>query len=305
MRLAAISVDLDEIGCYTAIHGLPTPSGDAASAIYRRALPRIEAWLAEIGVSATFFTIGSDLSTPVAADAVRRLHAAGHEIGNHSFSHRYDFSLGTPDAIRDDVARGRDAIAALTGRAPSGFRAPGYNVVDEVFDALEALGVAYDSSVFPCPAYYVARAASLAWIRARGRRSVSLRGDAGVLRASADPYRAGRPYWRPGGGIVELPIGVTRDLRLPFIGTSVVLAGTRGAAWLAHRIAGRPLVNLELHGIDFADAEQDDLAFLQPHQPDLRRTFDQKRAALTTAVMTLRDEGYDFVTLDEAAATVT
>ena len=39
-RLAALSVDLDEIGCYTAIHGLEAPSEDAARAIYRQAVPR-------------------------------------------------------------------------------------------------------------------------------------------------------------------------------------------------------------------------------------------------------------------------
>lgn len=304
MRLAALSIDLDEIPRYTAIHGLEAPSEEAAWAVYRHALPRIEAWLVELGVRATFFAIGEDLAEPVAAAAIRRLHEAGHEIGNHSFSHRYDFSLGAPAAIRDDVARGRDAIARVTGRTPTGFRAPGYNVVDDVFDGLEALGVAYDSSVFPCPAYYAARAASLAWIGVRGRRSASLRGDPNVLRAPADPYRVGRPYWRSGSGVVELPIGVTRGARLPFLGTSVALAGPSGGAWLARRIAGRPFVNFELHGIDFADADADGLAFLRPHQPDLRRSHAQKRDALRTAVEALREAGYSFVTLAEAAQQV-
>lgn len=301
MWLAALSIDLDEIPCYAAIHGLAAPAGDAAWAVYRRALPRIEAWLAEIDARATFFAIGADLADPVAAAAIARLHRAGHEIGNHSFSHRYDFSLGTRDAIHEDVVRARDAIAAITGNAPRGFRAPGYNVVDTVFDVLEALGVTYDSSVFPCPAYYAARAVSLAWIAARGRRSVSLRGDPNVLRAPADPYRIGRPYWRAGAGIVELPIGVTHAARLPFLGTSVALAGKRGGAWLTRGMVGRPFVNFELHGIDFADANEDAIGFLRAHQPDLRRPLAEKRDALRSAVDTLRDAGYVFVTLAEAA----
>ena len=42
-----------------------------------------------------------------------------------------------------------------------GFRAPGYTITDEVFDVLAELGVAYDSSVFPCPAYWAAKAAAI------------------------------------------------------------------------------------------------------------------------------------------------
>lgn len=304
MRLAALSVDLDEIPCYAAIHGLAPPGGDTAHAVYRCALPRFEALLDALGIRATFFAIGSDLDDAGAAAAIRRLHRGGHEVANHSFWHRYDFSRSTPEAMREDVARGRDAIAAVTGEAPVGFRAPGYNVVDAVFDVLADLGVAYDSSVFPCPAYYGARAAAIAWIRARGRRSTSLVGDAGVLRAPADPYRVGRPYWRRGDGTLELPIAVTRATsgRLPFIGTSLVLSGAARAAWLTRRIAGRPLVNLELHGIDLADADEDGLGFLAGHQPDLRRPVARKRASLVAAVTALRDAGYTFVTLREATS---
>jgi hypothetical protein len=303
MRVAALSIDLDEIRCYAEIHGLDGGAVRGAHAVYRCAVPRFETWLDALGMRATFFVIGSDLGDAEAAATVLRLHRAGHEIANHTFSHRYDFSRGTRESIRDEIARGNDAIARVTGEAPVGFRAPGYNVVDAVFDALAELGFAYDSSVFPCPAYYGARAAALGWIRARGRRSHSIAGDPGVLLADADPYRVGRPYWRHGDGILELPIGVTGAMsgRLPFIGTALALAGPSRAAWLARRIAGRPLVNLELHGIDLADAERDGLDWLVPHQPDLRRPAGAKEAALTAAVEVLREAGYAFVPLREAA----
>ncbi len=304
MRLAALSIDLDEIPCYASIHGLHAPDTGAAHAIYRRALPRFEALLTELGLPATFFAIGRDLDDAEAAASIRRLDRAGYEIGNHTYAHRYDFSLGAADAIRDDIRRGRDAIASVTGHAPVGFRAPGYNVVDAVFDALAELGFTYDSSVFPCPAYYAARATAIAWIHARGRHSSSIVGDPGVLAAPADPYRVGRPYWRRGDGVLELPIGVTRASsgRLPFIGTTLALAGPSRSAWLARRIAGRELVNLELHGIDLADAAEDDLGFLVPHQPDLRVPLARKRATLLATLGVLREAGYQFVTLRDAAA---
>jgi hypothetical protein len=303
MRLAAISVDLDEIPCYAAIHGLPPPTGECAHAVYRKTVPRFEALFDRFALRATFFAIGSDLADAGARDAIARLHAAGHEIGNHTLNHRYDFTRLPATELRAEIDGGARAIEAVTGARPRGFRAPGYTIVDDVFDALVELGAGYDSSVFPCPSYYAAKAAAIAAIAARRRRSLSIVDDPRMLRAPADPYRVGRPYYCRGDGLIELPIGVTRGatLRLPYIGTTVVLAGASGAGWLTRRIVGRPLINLELHGIDLADAGQDELAFLVAHQPDLRRDLAHKQSALESAIWTLHGAGYEFVTLAEAA----
>jgi peptidoglycan-N-acetylglucosamine deacetylase len=305
MRLCALSVDLDEVPCYAAIYGLPPPGGDhpSAHAIYRNALPRWEALCDQLGIRATFFAIGSDMKDAQAAQAIARLHAAGHEIGNHSFHHRYDLTRMPRDVMREDVEAGMAALTAVTGERPLGFRAPGYVVSDTLFQELESLGVLYDSSVFPCPAYYTAKALAISWIRMRGRSSRSIVDDPRVLMAPADPYRIGRPYYRRGQGLLELPIGVTseRSGRLPFIGTYIVLGGSPGALWLARQVRERPLVNLEAHGIDLADADEDGLAFLRPHQVELKRDVRDKRAALESAIWTLRGAGYEFVTLSEAA----
>ena len=45
----------------------------------------------------------------------------------------------------------------------------------------------------------------------------------------------------------------------------------------------------------------DGLEWLGPHQPDLRRGARSKRAALESAIATLRRHGYELVTLAEAA----
>ncbi len=300
MRLCAVSVDLDEIACYAAIHGLPPPSAAAARAIYERALPRLARVFEDEGIPATFFAVGADLDEPNAA-RLAALRRAGHEIGNHSLSHRYDLTRLGREEIRAEIEGGAAAIERASGERPAGFRAPGYTITDEVFEVLAELGVRYDSSVFPCPAYFGAKAAAIGAIRARGRRSHSIVDDPRVLSAPADPYRVGRPYWRRGRGIAELPIGVSRGPRLPYIGTNVVLSGTRGARLFTRAIVGRPLVNLELHGIDLADAEEDGLAFLAPHQLDLRRSAREKDAALRAALGELRGSGNCFVALREAA----
>jgi len=303
MKLLALSIDLDEIPCYAAIYGLPAPDEHAARAIYERGVPRFEALFDALGARGTFFAIGSDLRQAHAAQAIERLHRAGHEIGNHTFHHRYDLTRRDAASIREDIAEGIATIAAITGEAPRGFRAPGYTITDTVFEQLRELGVGYDSSVFPCPPYYGAKALALGAIALRGRSSHSILDTPRVLTAPADPYRICAHYTQRGGGLLELPIGVTSRAtgQLPFIGTSVVLSSEKMARWLARRIAHRPLVNFELHGIDLCDAEQDGLSFLKPSLVELSRSVEHKRRSLLAAVRELLDAGYELVTLAQAA----
>lgn len=301
-RLAALSVDLDEIACYAAIHGVDMHD-ESHHAIYERALPRLSELFAREGVKATFFAIGSDLEHGPSRAALDTLARDGHEIANHSYSHFYDLTRRARGVVAGDIERGAAAIERATGKRPVGFRAPGYTITDETFEILEAQGYLYDSSVFPCPTYYAAKTLAIHAYKSFGRPSRSVVDDPRVLLAPADPYRRGAPYWQRGEGLLELPVGVTRDGtgRMPYIGTYVVLSGGPGARLLTEAIAGRPFVNLELHGIDASDAHDDGLTWLMPHQPDLRRRGRDKLAALESAITTLRRTGYELCTLEEAA----
>ena len=301
MRLCAVSVDLDEIPNYFAIHGLPEPAGASKTLVYDVAIDRLLALARELAIPLTLFAVGSDLARGASAAKLREAREAGCEIGNHTLDHRYDLvRLGRPE-IRRQVEEGARAIERATGVAPRGFRAPGYTITDEVFSVLAELGVAYDSSVFPCPAYWAAKAAAIGLIALRGRTSRSIVDTPAVLTAPTRPYRVGRPYWRRGEGLVELPVQVTRGLRLPFIGTYVTLPRPRVARHLARGCVGEPLVNLELHGIDVLDAA-DGLEALRPYQPDVRVPRERKLAALRAVVDELRRADYSFVTLGAAAA---
>jgi peptidoglycan/xylan/chitin deacetylase (PgdA/CDA1 family) len=301
MRLASISVDLDEIPNYFEIHGLAAPSGETASLVYDVALERLRG-LADAGrFPLTLFVIASDLHRAPARDGLRAATREGHEMANHSLDHRYDFVRLGRDEIEKQITAAADAIEQGTGERPVGFRAPGYTITDEVFDVLADLEIAYDASVFPCPGYWLAKTAAIGSIALRGRTSRSIVDTPSVLRAPTRPYRVGRPYWRRGDGVLEIPVQVTRGLRLPFIGTSVTLAGASGARLLAKMCVGEPLVNLELHGIDVLDAT-DGLEALRPHQVDVRVAAQKKIEAILSACEVLRDAGYTFVTMREAAA---
>ena len=301
VRLASVSVDLDEIPNYFEIHGLGAPPEDAAGLVYDVALDRLRG-MADAGrFPLTLFVIGSDVGRTAARDGLRAAVRDGHEMANHSLDHRYDLVRLGKGEIRRQIAGGADAIEQATGERPVGFRAPGYTITDEVFEVLDELDVAYDASVFPCPAYYAAKTAAIGAIALRGRKSRSIVDTPNVLRAPMRPYRVGRPYWKRGDGVLEIPVQVTRGLRLPFIGTSVTLAGPSRARLLAKMCIGEPLVNLELHGIDVLDAA-DGLEALRPHQPDVRVDAKRKIDAILAAVEELRRAGYTFVTMREAAA---
>lgn len=312
-RLASVSVDLDEIHHYQRIHGIARagsgsgagPRSDDAGghAVYDVAIPRFARFAREHALPLTFFAVGADARRPANAAALRRLSRAGHEIANHSLDHRYDLTRLPEAAMRRQVVEGALAIREAVGLVPTGFRAPGYLMNDRLAQVLAQCDVGYDSSVFPCPAYYAAKALVLGGQRVWGRRSASLVGSPEVLRAPIEPYRLGRPYWRRGTGLVELPIQVTRRLRLPFIGTALTLAGPRLAEWLVQQIIGAPFVNLELHGIDLL-AAADGLSELAAYQADLRVPLARKFQVLQRVVAGLKGAGYQFVRLDEAAEQV-
>jgi peptidoglycan/xylan/chitin deacetylase (PgdA/CDA1 family) len=302
--LCSVSVDLDEIPNYYAIHGLSLPpSRHGVTAVYDIALSRLDEWSRANGVPLTLFAIGSDLGRHESAERLRALAERGHEVANHTLDHLYDLTRRSADEMRRQVEEGILAIKKATGYRPTGFRAPGYTVTDDLFGVLRNLDVAYDSSVFPCPPYYLAKVLKLALIRVAGRRSHSVRDTPNVLRAPTSPYRIGTPYWTKGTGLTEIPIQVTRGPRLPFIGTTVTMAGPNMAKVLTRLVLGEPVVNLELHGIDVLDAD-DGFPELREHQPDARIPHRRKLQSLDAAIGELRKAGYAFVRMDEAARVV-
>ncbi|HKQ70617.1 MAG TPA: polysaccharide deacetylase family protein, partial [Polyangiaceae bacterium] len=224
-RLCAVSVDLDEIPFYRQIHGLSSGERAGDHAVFDVALLRLEDFARALGIPLTFFVIGATLERPDNARKLAELASRGHELGNHTYGHKYELTRLDAAVMSDEVVQGELAIERATGQKPVGFRAPGYTVTDELLGLLEHRGYLYDSSVFPCPLYWAAKKTAISLIRLRGRKSHSVADTANVLRAPARPYRIGHPYWERGGGLLELPVQVTRGLRAPFIGTSLTVAG--------------------------------------------------------------------------------
>jgi peptidoglycan/xylan/chitin deacetylase (PgdA/CDA1 family) len=304
--LVSVSVDLDPLECYFRIHALgDAPADPVRHAILRRCLPRLADLFAKHDVKATFFVVGRDLEDDAEGRRLLiELAAAGHELANHTYAHPYDLVRLGPARIAEQIDRCHDLIGEACGQPPLGFRAPGYEISAAVIDHLCARGYRYDSSAFPAIPYYLAKAAVMGLIRAAGRQSGSILGSPAVLAAPREPYRPapGAPYRRGDLPIIELPITVTPALRLHVIGTLLVIA----PPWLRRRLVasalGTRFFNLELHGIDLADAPADGIpAALIAKQPDLRVSLQQKWAALDATLAEARAAGAQFVPLRDAA----
>jgi len=165
----SVSLDLDGLGCYAAIHGLPIALDDRAlRAVPEVALGRFCELFAAERVPATFFAIGREVQ--YAPGALREAGRA-NEIGSHSFAHDYALSRRTAAEISFDLQQCEEALAAAGLEKPRGFRAPGYTISDRLIDAVRERGYLYDSSLLPSPGYYALKALALAGYALLGRKS--------------------------------------------------------------------------------------------------------------------------------------
>jgi peptidoglycan/xylan/chitin deacetylase (PgdA/CDA1 family) len=83
--------------------------------------PQVLNILQEYGVKATFFCIGRQVANY--PDLVRQEYAAGHIVGNHSWSHP-NLTFFSPAVILSQLTLTSDAIQKATGGRPTFFRPP-------------------------------------------------------------------------------------------------------------------------------------------------------------------------------------
>jgi polysaccharide deacetylase family protein (PEP-CTERM system associated) len=175
-------------------------------------------WLAEHGVRATFFTLGTVAESQ--PWIVRRIADAGHEVASHGYHHR---RLNRMDgrAARDAIVRSRQILQDVSGQAVLGFRAPDFSIDGRslhLLDVVREAGYRYDSSINPTTLHDVYGAAG----------------------APRDPHRLA-------SGLVEFPPATVRVLGLVI----TVLGGgyfRLAPLWLSRRVltaaeaAGRSLM---------------------------------------------------------------
>ncbi|MCX5748234.1 MAG: polysaccharide deacetylase family protein [Proteobacteria bacterium] len=83
--------------------------------------PALLAALDQLGVKATFFVVGAAVDAH--PDVTRQIVAGGHELGNHTYTHRY-LPMARSKAVLRELAATDRAIERATGTVPTIARPP-------------------------------------------------------------------------------------------------------------------------------------------------------------------------------------
>ena len=265
-------------------------------------VPRILGWLDDVGVRATFFSIGSDVERWPSAFAA--IVQAGHEIASHTFAHARDFSRQSAEAVRADLERADAAIASATGVKPLGFRAPGYTISSAVIHVLGDLGYAYDASVVPSWSYSTLKRL-FQWIGGRAYRSYLVPQELACCRAPRLPYPiAPSALFAPSDDarLIEIPLTALGAVQFPCIHGLSVRLPVIGQRYLERAIMRRPFFSFAFHDLEFSDrGDFGKLPASVMTEPHLRTPIEarlQRLSAVIARVKAVRP----FVTLSAVAA---
>ena len=277
--IASLSLDADNLWAYQMTHG--DPGWDSyptyLDALARVVLPVFD----DLGLHITFFVVGQDAALEKNHDAIASLAAAGHEIGNHSFRHQPWLHRYSLEEIHHELAMTEDALEAVTGQRPVGFRGPGYSLSPDVLRALMDRGYEYDCSTLPTVIGPLARR----YYFRSAKLSAAQRAERAHLFGSArDGLQPLKPYrWVAGPqSLVEIPVTTMPLARVPIhLSYVLYLAGPSPAAAYRYFDAAMRMCSLRnvqpsilLHPLDFLGADDvDSLQFF----PGMHLTGARKR----------------------------
>jgi peptidoglycan/xylan/chitin deacetylase (PgdA/CDA1 family) len=291
-QLASLSLDLDNLWSYQMTHG--DAGWDRYSSYLDVVVPILLELLAARDQRITFFVVGQDAVLERNGHAIRAIADDDHEIGNHSFRHEPWLHRYTPSQIGAELARTEDAIVALTGRRPVGFRGPGYSLSEDVLRGLIDREYVYDCTTLPSVTGPLAR-----WYFFRSvELSPEQRAERGHLFGSAsEALRPLHPYeWAVGSDrLLELPVTTVPIVRVP-MNLSYVLFVAGYSTGLARRYFAEALrlcrlrgvePSILLHPLDFLGADDvSELGFF----PGMGLDGVTKRAVVTACLDELRDQ---------------
>ena len=146
MKKCAISLNFDSM---REAQGFP-PDSIFRDESYFKVADRLFSLLGD-DVRISIYIIGKDLENKEIAARVKDWASAGHEIGNHTFSHPQDFGILKGKFLSDEITRAHELISEVTGVPPEGFISPGWSIPAQAYDVLHQLQYSYDLSCFASP----------------------------------------------------------------------------------------------------------------------------------------------------------
>src|ERR1700733_6907539 len=107
------------------------------------ATERLLQLLRKYAIQSTWFIPGHTIETY--PNSVHAVHAAGHEIANHGWTHRVPATLGRETEERE-LVRGNEAIKKITGEYARGYRSPAWDLSPHSIELLAGLFAALSNS---------------------------------------------------------------------------------------------------------------------------------------------------------------
>ena len=146
----ALSVDVEDYFQVSAFQdSISRATWDSLPCRVERNVDRLLALLEKHGAHATFFTLGWVAHRY--PELVRRIDAAGHEVGSHGYAHRRATEQA-PHEFYEDIVRAKKLLEDIVGRPVHGYRAPSFSISARnlwAFDCIARAGYRYSSSVYP------------------------------------------------------------------------------------------------------------------------------------------------------------
>lgn len=258
--LASLSLDADNLWAYQMTHG--DPGWEQYSTYLDELIAVVLPELASRDLTITFFVVGQDAARPENEAAIGAIAAAGHEVGNHSFRHQPWLHRYTVEELHRELARTEEALEAVTGHRPVGFRGPGYSLSPDVVRVLIDREYRYDCSTLPTVIGPLARR----YYFRSAKLTADQREERSYLFGSArDGLRRLKPYlWELGDDhLLEIPVTTMPLTRVP-VHLSYVLYLASMSPALAHQYFANAmrlcrLLGIEpsilLHPLDFLGAD--------------------------------------------------
>jgi len=142
-HIVCLTFDFDAISGFIA-RGQTSPSWISRGEYGPRVgMPRLVALLKRYNIKSTWFVPGHTAET--FPDAALEIHRAGHEIGNHGWTHQSPLGMSR-DQERDELLRANETPKRLTGKYPRGYRSPVWDASENTIDLLLENGFRYASN---------------------------------------------------------------------------------------------------------------------------------------------------------------
>lgn len=211
--LATISLDLDNQWAYLKNDG--APGWEKYPSYLDVFVPYVLELLRELGLKITFFVVAKDAELSQSRDSILRIADEGHEIANHSFHHDTFLHQYSKEQLQAELDHSHRVLSDVAGKAPVGFRGPGFTTNIRLLEELIKRGYRYDSSSFPTFAGPLIRAY---YFRMAKLTSEERKKRKGLFGKFSDGFKSLKPHFSKlsdQSEILEMPVTTFPVIRLP------------------------------------------------------------------------------------------